>query len=162
MLKLASTLLFTLSLCISGMAIADDNARNEAEALLNTLNIQELLDRTIEQSLETQLKQNPDLIPYKQVMLSFLAKYMSYPSIKPELVNIYAEAFSAAELREISDFYKTPTGQKTIRKMPELMKQGGEIGARRVHEHIQELQRMIEAESDKIGAEHEKEIQVHP
>jgi hypothetical protein len=75
---------------------------------------------------------------------------MSWESLKPEFLKIYANAFTATELREINKFYATDTGKKTIENMPALMAQGAQIGAVRVQENIGELQAMIKAESERL------------
>lgn len=41
---------------------------------------------------------------------------------------VYANTFTAAELREIAAFYKTPTGQKIVEKTPALTQQAITVG----------------------------------
>ena len=76
---------------------------------------------------------------------------MSYESIKPELIKMYSEAFTASELKEIIAFYSTDVGQKSIQKMPALTAQGAQLGATRVQQNIGDLQAMIEAEAERLG-----------
>ena len=129
---------------------ADNSVRKEAEILLNTTGMDTVLEQSLAHMLDLQLNQNPELAPYKHVMLKFLNKHMSYESLKADIIEIYASAFTASELREINAFYRTPTGVKTIKLLPELMAKGGQIGAQRVHANIQELQEMFKAESERI------------
>ena len=96
------------------------------------------------------MQQNPTLVPFKNVMMQFFQKHMSYESLKPDMVKIYSDAFSASELKELIAFYRTPTGKKTIEKMPQLMAQGGQIGAKRVQDNIGELQQLIKEEAERI------------
>jgi len=110
----------------------------------------EALEQSVEQILNLQLQQNPGLPPYKGVLVRFFKKHMSYGSLKPEMIQLYANTFSAAELREINQFYATETGKKTIKQMPALMAQGGQIGASRVQENMSELQTMIRAEAERL------------
>ncbi len=114
------------------------------------MGMKEALEHSIEQTLDIQLQQNPTLVPFKEVMMKFFRKYMSYETLKPDMVKIYADAFTANELKELNAFYSTPTGRKTIQKMPELMAKGSQIGAKRVQDNIQELQKMIKDEADRI------------
>lgn len=120
-------------------AHANQEADAQAQALLDSLNMEQAFDQTIDKTLDIQLKQNPALLPYRGVMRQFFRKYMSYESIKGELVSIYSNAFTAQELKEITEFYRTATGKKTVALMPELFAKGGELGARRVQEHLPEL-----------------------
>jgi len=142
------------NMVLSSIALADEAARAEAEILLSVTGMEQATEQSIEQSIEqmldVQLRQNPALAPYRQVMLAFFNKHMSYESIKPRLIELYAEAFTATELREINAFYRTPTGAKTIEVMPELMGKSAMIGATRVEENIAELQQMIQDEAERI------------
>jgi hypothetical protein len=153
MKKLNCFVLITI-LCVSTISSADteskEQAEREAEKLLEIVDMDQVLEQSISQMLDVQLQHNPDLVPFKGVMLVFFAKYMSYESLKPELLKMYSEVFTAAELKEINGFYATETGKKAIEVMPALIAQGGQIGAARVQENIEELQAMVKAESERI------------
>jgi hypothetical protein len=132
------------------MSLADAASEKEAEKLLNMVGTQEVMEQSMSQMLDIQLQQNPALAPYKGVMMEFLNENMSYESLKPELIKMYSEEFTSSELREINAFYLTDVGKKSIEKMPKLMMQGGQLGATRVQENINDLQAMIQAESERI------------
>ena len=148
-MRLSKTFLLIAFLSLSTLSSADTASEKEAENLLNIIGMDQALEQTISQMLDLQLQQNPTLVPYKEVMLKFFAKHMSYESLKPELLKIYSEAFTAEELKEINKFYATDVGKKTIKELPNLVAQGGQIGATRVQENIGELQAMIEAEAER-------------
>ncbi len=107
------------------------------------------LNQSVQQMVAIQLNQNPALAPYKQIMISFFDKHMSYSSLKTDLINLYANAFTESELKEINTFYQTPTGKKAIQQMPILMNQGGQIGAQRIKQNMPELEKLIKAESER-------------
>jgi len=46
-----------------------------------------------------------------------------FDELESSIVLIYADNFTAAELRELVAFYKTPTGQKFLEKTPLVMQQ---------------------------------------
>ena len=144
------TILLLSLLVVSGLSFADSDSKKEAENLLNMMGMKDALEQSIEQTLQVQMQQNPTLVPFKNVMMQFFQKHMSYESLKPDMVQIYANAFTASELKELIAFYRTPTGKKTIEKMPQLMSQGGQIGAKRVQDNIQELQQSIKEEAERI------------
>ena len=144
------TILLLSLLVVSGLSFADSDSKKEAENLLNMMGMKDALEQSIEQTLQVQMQQNPTLVPFKNVMMQFFQKHMSYESLKPDMVQIYADAFTASELKELIAFYRTPTGKKTIEKMPQLMSQGGQIGAKRVQDNIQELQQSIKEEAERI------------
>jgi len=147
--KAIATLSLTL-LAFAGQSHADADARKEAEIMLTGLGMETVLEQSIEETLNMQLEQRPKLVPFKGVMLGFLKKYMSFESLKQDMIDIYADAFTAPELREINAFYRTPTGTKAIRLMPELMAKGGQLGARKVQDHMEELQQLITAEAKRL------------
>lgn len=138
------------ALSMSSMSLADAASEKEAEKLLDMVGTQEVMEQSMSQMLDIQLQQNPALAPYKGVMMEFLNKNMSYESLKPDLVKMYSEEFTSSELREINAFYSTDVGKKSIEKMPKLMMQGGQLGATRVQENINDLQAMIQSESERI------------
>lgn len=149
MKKLANIILI-LSILLSTNVIADNLKKVEAIKLLNSMKMEQTLNASISQVLEFQLQQNPQLLPYKDVMLKYFAKYMSYESLKLDLVDIYSEAFTLQELRDINAFYQTPTGQKTIEKMPELMVKVLQLGPSLMQDNFFELQQMIADEEKRI------------
>ncbi len=83
---------------------------------------------------------------FKTVMLNFLSKYMSFTDLKQEMAQIYAEEFTEAELKEITRFYLTPVGKKTIEKLPALQQKGIEIAQQKLQAHLPELQQTMQAE----------------
>jgi hypothetical protein len=83
---------------------------------------------------------------FKTIMLTFLSKYMSFTDLKQEMARIYAEEFTEAELKEITRFYLTPVGKKTIEKLPSLQQKGMAIAQQKLQAHLPELQQTMQAE----------------
>ncbi|MBX2823159.1 MAG: DUF2059 domain-containing protein [Gammaproteobacteria bacterium] len=123
---------------------ADEESAAQAEILLEVMNMESVLEQSIEQMLDLQIQQNPAIGQFREIMLSFLAKHMSYESMKPDMVKMYADSFTADELRDMIAFNQTATGQKALRLLPSLMQEGAALGATRVQENLGELQQMIE------------------
>ena len=132
-------------------AVRADNAthRAAAEALLNLMDMDSLLNQSIDQMLDMQVKQNPAIGQYKAQMKTFLSKYMSWASMKEDMIKIYTDEFSEQELKELLAFYQTPLGKKTVQKMPKLMAKGAELGQQRVQQHLPELQQAIQEQATK-------------
>jgi len=144
------------TLGFSSLGFAADTAPVEAARLLDTLNLERVLKESIETSLDAQIQRQPGLAPYRTVMLSFMAKYMSYEGLKGELVDIYAKEFSGEELATLREFYQTPVGRKAIERLPALMAQGMQMGQRRVQAHMGELEDMIKAETERLQSQQKK------
>jgi hypothetical protein len=69
---------------------------------------------------------------------------------------MYTEAFTEQELRDLIVFYRTPTGQKALTLLPELVSQGAQLGMIEARARQSELQQLIQRraaelrESDKV------------
>lgn len=48
------------------------------------------------------------------------AEKMSWERMKPEYVRLYASLYTEDELRQLTAFYESPVGQKSIRIQPEV------------------------------------------
>ncbi len=121
--------------------------RAAADALLNLMNMEKLTEQSVDQMLQMQMKQNPAIAPFEQQMRTFLAKYMSWASMKDDMAKIYTSEFTEQELKDLTTFYKTPLGQKTVEKMPQLLVKGAEFSQKRMQEHLPELQAAIAAQA---------------
>ncbi|WP_020584457.1 DUF2059 domain-containing protein [Endozoicomonas elysicola] len=149
-MKLARMTVCGMLFVFSSFAFANSEAENEAARLLNVMGAETAIEQSMNQMMEMQVQQNPALLPFRHVIADFFEQYMSYESLKPEMVKLYAEEFTTDELRELNAFYRTPTGRKTIEKMPVLFARGGQIGIQRVEQNIHMLEAMIVAETERL------------
>ena len=153
-MKSLARALLALALAFPALACAQATPESRAEAarMLDTMDMNATLQKSIDIALDAQLKAQPALEPYRGVMLDFFSKYMSYEALKPKLVEIYAEAFTATELAEIRSFYASPTGHKALDVMPTLMQKGGDIGREQIEAHLPELLKQVQDQTDRINA----------
>ncbi len=139
-------------------AIQRSGAQLEAEKLLGTMNMSRTMDQLVTNMIGLQIQQNPDMAPYRSVLLDFFGKHMNFESLQDDLIRIYVEAYSEEELKEINTFYASNVGQKTIRLMPELIAKRSQVGQQRVQDNIWELEQMIQEKSERIlETQHEHE-----
>jgi hypothetical protein len=138
--KSACMLLFVL-LPASSSGISQNNSAHYRAALelLEIVNTEKTLERSIDIALSAQLNSNPNLGPYEDVMRNFLTKYMSWSSLKEKFVELYMNEFTEEELREMISFYRTDTGRKAVEKLPILLSKGAELGRLAVEGHEDEL-----------------------
>src|SRR5438105_3690273 len=80
--------------------------------LFDSMQIEKIYNETIEATVDLQIKQVPQLAKYRPTLLKFFSKYMSWNGLKDEMARLYSSEFTVEELKEITAFYKTPTGQK--------------------------------------------------
>jgi hypothetical protein len=118
--------------------------RKAAEELMTAMEMEKNTNKALDQMLAAQMVQRPELKAVEPEMRTFLTKYMSWNSLKEDMVQLYAQEFSEKELKDLAKFYKSTTGQKFIDKQSSLMIAGMELGQRRMQENLPELQRSIE------------------
>ena len=75
----------------------------------------------------------------KNIYRAWFHQDIDRESMKKQMVDLYAGAFSQVEIEEITKFYQTPAGQKFLQKSPELMKLGGQIGMQEGQKKQQQL-----------------------
>ena len=88
--------------------------------------LQQMMDQMVP-SLEAKARATGKPLPpdYKQRMNAALLDVMPYAEMKQWSADIYAKRFTAAELKQMVAFYRTPVGRKVAAKLPEIM---GEVG----------------------------------
>jgi len=74
-----------------------------------------------------------------------LQKYIGWQALKDDLTAMYLQAFTEAELDQMNAFYSSPTGQKVLQRLPELVRQRNQLAMQRLQEHIGELQQAVGA-----------------
>lgn len=133
--------LFTVTLT----AATDPTAEAFAREYLKLCGTKETMERTIESALASQLKQTPELTPYRHLFLAYFRKCLSYESNEKELVAFYAERFTVAELKELIAFARTPVGQKRARVEAEVGAQLSQITSAKLLLFRPELQKQLQA-----------------
>lgn len=155
--RLLCTLLLALPLAAAAQPAnppaADPEARKEALRLLDAMDMDTQLAGALKVMMDMQLQEKPELVRYRHVMEAFFAKHMGYDALREPLVELYAQEFTAAEMRAASDFYSTPAGKTFLAKMPRMMQLGGELGQRQVMENMGELVAALQAEDARLAEE---------
>jgi hypothetical protein len=127
------------------LAESPENHAKAVRELFQLMQMPELMESTIDTLLAAHLQANPALVPYAETMQEFLHEHLSWESLEEEYVTLYTAAFTQREIEDMVAFYRTPTGQKAVEKLPELMQQGAEIGQVRMRRHIGDLQEKLKA-----------------
>jgi len=131
-------------LFLFSFACADESSHRRAvDELFEVTEVEQMFDDFMEQTIQTKIKQNPLLQPYRDILIKFFSKYMSRESLKDEMANLNMSEFSEKEINEIKAFYRTPTGRKVLKRFPALYAKGSQIGMQHVQQHINELQQML-------------------
>ena len=70
-------------------------------------------------------------------------------AMKSKFVKIYADVFNEKEINELIAFYQSPIGQKFLKKSPQLMKLGAQIGMQEAQSKQQHLIKKLKPFLDK-------------
>ncbi|EMI21809.1 hypothetical protein RMSM_01264 [Rhodopirellula maiorica SM1] len=123
--------------------VEKDSHTLAVEALLDSMNMKQTTQQTVDQMLQMQIQQQPQMAAFQDVMKAFLHKHLSFESLKPDLIKLYKSEFTESEIKALTEFYNTPVGKKAIEKLPTLSAAGAQIGMQRVQANMGELQTAI-------------------
>src|SRR5262249_32093877 len=153
MRRLLRFCLITIALGLSPvLALGDTQShRKAAENLLLVMEVDKNLPKVVEQVVETQVQQNPQLASQREVLQRFLTKYVNWESVKEDTITAYTQEFTEPELKKLTEFYKTPLGKKASEKMPQLTFLAGQLGLKQAQAHQAELRQMLDDPKSKPG-----------
>ncbi len=137
----------TLSLILVFTALlnADEKSHNKAALdLIETMGIAKMIKQSNERMVALQVKRNSRIQGYEDVLQKFYDKYSNWDVVKKDVLKMYTETFTEKELKELNTFYKSPTGQKALSKMPALMVKTIALGQQNIEKNLPELQAEIE------------------
>jgi hypothetical protein len=140
--------------CLALGAVAVTPAPDKAAVeLLQVMRIDKSVTSTSEAMADVLIKANPVLLPYRPVIIEWAQKTMTWDVLGPQVAAIYSEAFTDEEMRQAAAFYRSPTGQKILDKLPELMKKTSALGADLAKAHEQELRTMIAQRANELAGQ---------
>ena len=93
--------------------------------LLKVMRIDETYSQTVIALVDNMMTRLPPKARDRQKLITFFTKHVGWAALKDDFVRIYAETYTEQDVKNIIQFYKTPTGQKTIAAMPVLAKKRG-------------------------------------
>lgn len=148
-------LLVIFSLTFTSLNAQDTSTHRAAvNELLDTVEFEKNMLETIDNMLELQIRQNPDLIAFKDVMSNFFIKHLTSEDVKERYVDIYLESFTEDEIVELNSFFKTELGRKYYIESQNLSLKGMQIGEEVVQQNMGEFQMMMMERAQELeGAE---------
>lgn len=138
--------LFLLLATAGGGAMAQTQTSHykAAQTLLLAMDTPKTVDTNLQQMLTLQMDQMPAMKEAEIEVRSFFAKYMSWEALKEDMIKMYMEEFTEKELKEMTAFFKTPTGQKMAAKQSTLTMRGAQLGQSKIQPHLMELQQILQ------------------
>jgi hypothetical protein len=151
-------LLLVLAFTLPLTARADDaSRRDKAKELLILMHT----DRLLQQMMDGMMKQvtsntrqlvGNNMTPaqaanfdaFQKRLIALIESQMSYASLEPDYIKLYADNFTDEQLDGIIAFYKSPAGQSMVEKLPALTAQSLQLSQARVTLLIPKVQQMAQ------------------
>ncbi|WP_043310782.1 DUF2059 domain-containing protein [Pseudomonas sp. ML96] len=80
---------------------------------------------------------------YQAQAVTALDKVVGEGKLDNELVSLYTDAFTEAELKELLAFYQTPVGRKVLEQMPQLMAHSAQLTQERLQKAVPEVDKLL-------------------
>ena len=120
--------------------------RQQVETLFKLTQMEKKIQESVDNVIQLQLRQNPQLAQHQKTMQTFFDKHIGWSAMKDDLADMYMRRFNEQELEKINAFYITPAGQKVITVLPELVQERNQLAMQRLQNNIGELQKHISPE----------------
>lgn len=148
--------LFVLPLRAENVKPAADPARvTAARDLMTVLGVTKQMDTAID-TMKTAFLQsaksasNEQKEKFSAEFDKSIANLMAYrEDMMNDFAHLYAETFTAEEMKTVADFYRSGAGAKFIQATPDLMQKGAAIGMSYSTKVMDEMRRTAPAEAPK-------------
>lgn len=128
-----------------------DSARlRTALELVNLMQMDKVIQAGNIAMAETQVAANPNLAPFKDVLIKWAETHLTWDRMAPRMAGLYAEALTEQEMRDLMAFYRTPSGQKLIAITPGLTHRSAALGAEMAQQHLPQLEAMMKERMDEL------------
>jgi uncharacterized protein len=131
LLIIASMLLF--SVCASQAQTPSPDAMAAARSLVTTMKLSDqykaLLPAILLGLRPTLTQDRPEIERDYDAMMPTIVEAFTpyYTSMVNDIATVYANSFTAGELRDIEAFYRQPAGQKLLEKTPAITQQSNQV-----------------------------------
>lgn len=127
---------------LSATLVAEEQQKKPAEQLLDLIKFKQVMTDTSAAGFApflNQLRQKgfPEagVKEVKEASEVYFDQVASDPDLKKEMMALYEKEFTGEELEGLVAFYRTPLGQKALKKLPALSQQGGKLGEKFALKH---------------------------
>lgn len=95
----------------------------KVEKLLELMRLEENTTTAVVQMLSDIFAATPSLAVHQDIIVDYAEERIGWESLKPDMVRIYAELYSDNEIAELTQFYSSKVGQKSLDVSPEMTRQ---------------------------------------
>lgn len=130
--------------------LTPENHRAATERAIVLLGVREHARGVYGDVIDAQIRVNPALAAYRDILERFVEKSMNWDVIGPKVTESYMEVLTQREAEELALFLGTPAGQKFSEAQPRLVQRMLALGETLLIEHQDELARAIAARNREI------------
>jgi len=135
MKKVILAVVTTLIIVNTGFSEATPESKTLAAQLLESMDMKNQMEKSFEimkQSIPSMMSQmgvqsTDDSQEIMKKVMDLVSSEMSWDKLKDDYIAIYAETFTADELKGLVEFYNSPAGKKFTEKQPEIMQRSMQI-----------------------------------
>ena len=137
-MSLKSFSLAVALVAVSLLGAAETSASHRAAALafLEAKGTPAILERHCKLMLEKQLAVAPEYAEHREALAKFYRDTFGFEALKDDLVKLYTSEYSEAELRELTRFYSSELGRKSVAVEEKLIPAFSELLERRAKEML--------------------------
>lgn len=119
-------------ICAPQVSFSEEQAKRASiEELLEVSNVESMVDAMYEQmdqmllqmsaQLQIEESEKPIMDKFMSRVTDLIREEVSWEEMKGPIFDIYQKHFSEKEVRDLTAFYQTESGQAMVEKMPNLM-----------------------------------------
>ncbi len=122
----------------------DKSAIEAAKKLFEAMNLKKVYKQIVDASTMSLVQREPKLISVKDKIRAFYQKHIGWDAVKDDMAKIYAKYYSAKDLEELTKFYMTDLGKKTLALLPKISQEGRALGMKKIVSNQKELQDIVQ------------------
>src|SRR4051812_3468864 len=112
---------------VTSPLFADERSK-AAEDLMIAMDMKGTMSGMAIQAANIAIQADPRLGSFRAVLEKFYSEVFTSKDFFQEMRTIYENAYTTQELKDLIVFYKTPTGARSLKIMPQLFQQGANVG----------------------------------
>jgi hypothetical protein len=157
---IALMILSSINICASELSKEDKKVIDELLEITGAIKIGEMMSVAVSNEfINAMAQQNKKISPkVVKIVQDEIGKFMSEQFVENGFIynlsyDIYPKYFTINEIKEMVDFYKTPTGKKVASVMPQLAQESMIAGQRHGQSLIPKLQERLKKRLEAEGVQ---------
>lgn len=138
-------ILLTLTATLTSTQVLEITPETQQLAydLTDLLGVHEQVLQSAEVTIDVWIVNDPSLLPYRDAMVAWTRWGLTRGEYASPIARVLLDTYSDQELRELTTFFSTPTGKKTLVQLPHLLDLSRELGSLLMEQHKEDVGRFI-------------------